>query len=94
MSLPAEIARLLGDWARTADTLGCSQAQVYACGDLFLKTGPAGTLARAAAMQAYFAEKHLAQEPVAFVCEDGRDYLLTRREPGVCGCEAELLARP
>ena len=94
VSLPAEIARLLGDRARSADTLGRSQAQVYACGDLFLKTGPAGTLARAAAMQAYFAEKHLAQEPVAFVCEDGRDYLLTRREPGVCGCEAELLARP
>ena len=59
MSLPAEIARLLGDRARSADTLGRSQAQVYAYGDLFLKTGPAGTLARAAALQAYFAEKQV-----------------------------------
>lgn len=56
VSLPAEIARLLGDRARSADTPCRSRAQVYAYGDLFLKTGPAGTLARAAALQAYFAK--------------------------------------
>lgn len=94
MTLPDEIARLVGGGAPVADTLGRSKAQVYAFGELFLKIGPEGSLGRAALMQGYFAKKGLAQEPVAYVRADGRDYLLTRREPGECGCAPALLARP
>ena len=75
-------------------------------GGFYLKTAPKGTLAREAAMTAFFHSKGLGAEVLAYESGDA-DWLLTRRVPGedcldsmylenplrICDTTAELLRR-
>ena len=63
-------------------------------GGLFLKSSPAGTLAREAAMTRFFYAHHLSAEVLDYRTENGRDWLLTRRVPGEDATHADALADP
>lgn len=63
-------------------------------GGLFLKSSPAGTLAREAAMTRFFHGHGLSAEVLDFRTEGARDWLLTRRIPGEDATHADVLADP
>lgn len=64
------------------DESGRSEARVFRAEDAFLKVGPAGTLARAAVMQAYFEKKGFASPLIAYDTDGEKDYLLVRAMAG------------
>lgn len=74
------------------DDSGRSEAEVFRADGAYLKIGPAGSLCRAARMQAYFEKKGLAAELIAYDSDGARDYLLVRAMEGEQG--TRLLDRP
>ncbi len=99
---PAELHPYLRD-AEIYDS-SCSQAaRVYfvdrslsasARGMFYLKSAPAGALAREALMQQYFFSLGMSAEAVHFSTEGERDYLLSRAVPGEDATHADCLADP
>lgn len=94
MDWPAEVMRLLRGGGLRPENLGRSGAQVYQCGELFLKVDREGALRRAAVMQEYFARKRLSGALVGYVQAGGRDYLICEGARGLCGCDRALLDQP
>ena len=63
-------------------------------GGLFLKSAPAGTLAREAAMTRFFHGHGLSAEVLDYRTEGGRDWMLTTRVRGEDATHADILADP
>ena len=63
-------------------------------GGCYLKSAPAGTLEKEAAMGRYFHKKALGPAVLDYICSDGRDWLLTARCVGEDGTHAQYLANP
>lgn len=74
-------------------SIGRSSAYVFDCGEMFLKIDADGRLARAAAMQEYFAKKGLGAPVLAYERCDGQDFLLMKRTPGEYAC-GKMLSEP
>lgn len=94
MTLPEKISRLLPQAELAGEDIGRSGAQVLRAGDMYLKIDDAGKLARAAAMQEYFAGKGLSAPLVAYEQAGGRDFLLVKAVRGEYACGAGLLEEP
>lgn len=92
--LPEGIRRRIGAEQPEQTGMGCSGAQVFRAGDMYLKIAPAGELSRAAAMQEYFAKKGLSAPLVAYEQADAHDFLLVKAVQGECACCAKLLETP
>ena len=86
LHLPPAILNYIDPTCLERDELGRSSAQVFDAGRRFLKIAPRGELARAAAMQAYFARKGLSAPLVAYEQDDMRDYLVVEAVPGQNAC--------
>jgi len=60
----------------------------------FLKSAPAGTMAREAEMMRYFHGKGLSAEVLSYLCEGDRDWFLTAKIPGDDCTAATYLEQP
>ncbi|MDO4740870.1 MAG: phosphotransferase [Eubacteriales bacterium] len=94
LKLPEGIRRKMGDLHAQAEDIGRSGAQVVRAEEMFLKIDAEGKLARAAAMQEYFAKKRLSAPLIAYEQSGGRDFLLVRAVPGEYACSGEMLREP
>lgn len=95
-AFPEAIARLLRG-AAVWDSSCSPEARVCFIDreeGLFLKTAPAGTLRREAAMTAWFHRLGLSAEVLLFMTEGETDYLLTRRIPGEDCLDSRYLGAP
>lgn len=93
--LPDGLARLAAG-ARVYDSSCSPEARVYFIekdGGYYLKTAPRGTLANEAAMTAYFHQKGLGAEVLAYLSAE-RDWLLTERVVGEDCTHTTCLADP
>ncbi len=99
---PADLRPLLSD-AAVFDSSCSPAARVYfldrtACtrdrGAYYLKSAPAGTLAREALMGQYFFGLGLGAEILHYGTEDGLDWLLSRAVPGEDATHADSLSDP
>ena len=93
---PARLLPLL-EGATLYDSSSSPEARVlYVArdGGCFLKSAPAGSLQKEAALTRYFHTKGLAAEVLAYFTEEGHDWLLTSRVAGEDCTHASLLADP
>lgn len=92
---PAEVRPLLTG-AAVYDSSCSPEARVWFVdkdGGYYLKTAPAGTLDKEAAMGRFFHKKALGPAVLLYV-RDARDWLLTERAPGEDCTHAQYLAEP
>ncbi len=92
--LPESIRRIVRGTDFSAEEIGRSGAQVLKCGNAFLKIDAKGSLARAAAMQEYFAKLGLSAPLIAYEQSDGRDFLLVEAVPGEYACSETNMRDP
>ena len=93
--LPEALARWIGDAALTESSgrSGMRTLRVGGARGAYLKIGPPGTLARAARMQRWWADRGLSAPVAQYLSEDA-DYLLIEAVPGRNGIAPEHLAQP
>ena len=93
---PAELRPLVSG-CDVYDSSCSPEARVYYLerdGGYYLKAAPAGSLQREAEMTRFFHQKGLGTEVLAYVREEERDWLLTRRVRGEDCTHADYLAQP
>ena len=93
LSLPEQLDLADAVFYESSGASGDRTLYVEGDGAAYLKIAPAGSLERAARMQAYFHQKGLSSEVLAYFSLD-RDYLLTAAIDGEDGTTNRYLAQP
>ena len=95
MRFPLEIQSLLSNKTLQSETVGLSGAGVWLCGDMVLKAEHfSDESENAAAMMTWLSGKISAPSLLCRVIENGMDYQLMSRVPGIMSCDPLCMNQP